>query len=113
MNIISIKIANESRKMFLLELSEAIASSTNKKTFHVHKQLLHRESQQEAGCKMKAALGKQVKWGIKQVQTMNEDGTCNEILSKNDIERVCLQENSKNLGRHKTPHVCLIHYTIH
>ena len=99
--------------MFLLELSEAIASSTNKKTFHVHKQLLHRESQQEAGCKMKAALGKQVKWGIKQVQTMNEDRTCNEILSKNDIERVCLQENSKNLGRHKTPHVCLIHYTIH
>lgn len=91
-----------------MELSEAIAHSSDQKTYNVYKQLLHCEAQEEAGRKMKPALGKQVKGGIKRVETQNDDGTVNEIISKNDIERTCLIENNRKYRQTQTT-PCMSH----
>ena len=87
------KTAKKKRKAFLEDLAQAIAESTDKKQASVYRQLIHREAQRESGRKVRAALGKGIKGGIKRVEIVNENGEVEEIITKHGIERVCLDEN--------------------
>ena len=45
---------------------------------------------------MQAALGKTIKGGIKRIKIISDDGSTKEIITKDGIERACLDENNKN-----------------
>ena len=87
--------AKEARKTFLSDLAEAIAHENEQSSDNVYRQLIHREDQREASRKMRYALGKTKKSGIKMVETVNPDGDIIPLDSKEDIEKACLLENEE------------------
>ena len=89
------KRANSARKSFLEDLAQAVAVKEDRDKTSVYKQLIHREEQRAAGRKMRAALGKTIKGGIKRVEVISEDGSTKEIITKDGIEKVCLDENNR------------------
>ena len=89
------KQADAARITFLEDLAQAVADRDDKDKWKVYRQLRHREEQRSAGRRMRAALGKTIKGGIKRVEIISEDGTTMEIITKDGIEKACLEENEQ------------------
>lgn len=89
------KVAKASRQTFLWGLAEAVAQKSDQTSYTAYKQLIHRENQRESGRKMRAALGKLVKGGIKRIEVPGDNDETVELLSKHAIEKACLAENER------------------
>ena len=89
------KTATESRKTYLWGLSEDIARQKDTTAINIYTQMIHREEQRAAGRRMRMALGKTIKGGIKRVEVLTVNGEVKEVLSKSGIEQACLIENER------------------
>lgn len=102
------KQASQLRKTYLQAKASAIANESNTDEDNIYKQLMQREKQREAARHIKATLHKLKSGSVSRVVIPHNDGTTKVLMSKQEIEEACIQENEKKYSQTEgTP--CMIH----
>ena len=87
------KVAQALRTSFLQGLADAMAEEKNTEMEKILKQLATHERQRTSARRIKAILGKLHGGSITKVDIEKEDGSIEEITTKEGIEEACMQEN--------------------